>query len=253
MTDADLLTLDKMGFIPGPHEDEKIFLARVEKTKKNFEQGSWIPESHWDWVRQYLDLMYDVKPLYICAFYSNKGLAPWQGAAAWIEGKALNSIQLREGLRKGSYLGLYRREEILAHEAVHAARSGFNEDRFEEFFAYQTSEKKWRRVLGPLIQRPWEVWPFLVAIVLGALWPLFYLAASLWALAGFARLIQRHRQLKRASCQILDFVRDPRRTRAILLRLTDREIEFFAKGINFEKYAEEQTSLRWKVIRSYYG
>lgn len=251
MTDRDLLALNKMGFIPGPEENEEAFLARVAKAKENFKAGDWIPEPHWDWVRTYLDQLYDVKPLYICAFYSNKSLAPWQGAAAWIEGKALSSIQLREGLRKGSYLGIYGREEILAHEAVHAARSGFNEDRYEEFFAYMTSEKRWRRVLGPILQRPWEAWPFIMFVVMAMFWPSFYLGAALWLGIGFCRLIFRHTQLKSAAKNISSFVLDLRKVRAILFRLTDQEIHAFAKGLNIKDYAKKQSCLRWKVIQSY--
>lgn len=253
MTDRELLALDSMGLIPGPGEDESSFLARVARVKEKFHSGQWIPESHWDWVRESLYQMFDVKPLYICAFYSNQNLAPWQGAASWIEGRTLSSIQLRIGLRKGSYLYLYSREEILAHEAVHAARSGFDESRFEEFFAYMTSEKKWRRVLGPILQKPWEVWPLFVMLVSGILWPVCYLGAALWSGIGFFRLIRSHRQLERAAKQILASIQDPRKVRAILFRLTDAEIEAFSKGENMEHYAQTQSCLRWKIIRSYYG
>lgn len=252
MTDRDLLALDKMGFIPGPGESEEAFLSRVARTKENFEKENRIPEAHWDWVREYLDQMFNVKPLYICAFYSNEKLAPWQGAASWIEGRTLSAIQLREGLRKGSYLGLYRREEILAHEAVHGARSGFDENRCEEFFAYMTSEKKWRRVLGPILQRPWEVWPLLLTLGGGMFWPACYWGATVWMVIGFYRLIRQHSRLNRAARQILKRVGDERKTRAVLFRLTDREIELFAQGKNIEEYARAQGCLRWRVIRNYF-
>jgi hypothetical protein len=251
MTDQDLLALDKIGFIPGPGETESQFLARVAKAKKDFAEGKWIPESHWDWVREFLDQLYYVKPLYMRAFYSNKNLAPWQGAAAWVEGRVLFSIQLREGLRKGSYLGLYQREEILAHEAVHAARSGFNEPIFEEFFAYMTSEKKWRRVLGPIVQRPWEIWPLLIFMGLGIVWQGAYLAATIWVGLGFFRLIQKHRCLRKAAKNILEKTQDQKNGRAILFRLTDDEIKKFAKGQDIELFAEQQTCLRWRILRNY--
>lgn len=251
MTDQDLLALDKIGFIPGPLENEDHFLERISSAKKKFNEGSHIPEAHWDWVREYLDQMFHVKPLYIRAFYSNKGLAPWQGGAAWIEGRALHSIQLREALKKGIFLGLYSREEILAHEAVHAARSGFNENRCEEFFAYMTSEKKWRRVLGPILQRPWEAWPFLLCNLAGPFFPAGYLGAGLWAALGFVRLIKQHWLLKRAAANILEITQDPRRTRAVLFRLTDEEIERFSKGEDIGLYSAKQNCLRWRVIRNY--
>lgn len=253
MTDSELFALDKMGFIPGPGEKEEPFLARVAKTKEQFENGTWIPESHWDWVREYLDQLVNVKPLYICAFYSNRRLAPWQGAAAWIESRSLNSIQLREGLRKGAYLGIYSREEILAHEAVHAVRSGFNENQCEEFFAYMTSEKRWRRVLGPILRRPWEAWPFLFCASVGVIWPAGYLGAAFWAALGFSRLIKQHWRLKRAAAKILEKTGDARTTRAILFRLTDEEIEKFSKGMNIELFAQKQNCLRWRVIRKLLG
>jgi hypothetical protein len=251
MTDQDLLALDKIGFIPGPGENEEQFLERISAAKKKFSEGNWLPESHWDWVREYLDQMFHVKPLYICAFYSNKGLTPWQGGAAWIEGRKLNSIQLREALRKKTFFGLYSREEILAHEAVHAARSGFDESRCEEFFAYMTSEKKWRRVLGPILQRPWEAWPFLLCNLVAPFWPAGYFVAGLWAALGFVRLIKQHWLLKRAAANILKTTRDPRRTRAVLFRLTDGEIKRFSRGENVMLFAEMQDCLRWRVIRNY--
>ncbi len=249
MTDSELLTLDKNGFIPGPNEEEKAFLARVASAKKKFEEGGWIPESHWDWVRNFLDELFNVKPLYICAFYSDRKLAPWQGAAAWIEGRKLDSVQLRRALKKGAYLRIYRREEVLAHEAVHAVRCGFDESRFEEFFAYMSSEKKVRRVLGPIVRRPWEIWPFLIALLGGIFFPLFYWVGSIWLALGFVRLIRNHLILNRAGKQVLKEVGDLKKMRSILLRLTDDEIEKFAKGDKFLTYAEKQSCLRWRVIQ----
>lgn len=250
MTDEDLFALDKIGFIPGPKESEEGFLARVAKTKEQYETGEWIPAPHWDWVRTYLDELFHVKPLYICAFYSNKRLAPWQGAASWIENKKLSCIQLRKALKKGSYLG-YRREEILAHEAVHAARSGFEESGAEEFFAYMTSEKKWSRVLGPMIRRPWEAWPFLLCAVAGILWAPFYLGGALWAGIGFFRLAKQHLRLRRAADQIFKKTQDARTARAILFRLTDHEIAQFANKVPIDRFAEKQTCLRWRIIQNY--
>lgn len=251
MTDDDLLALDKSGFLPGPGENEAEFIARVERTKKKFESGNWIPEPHWDWVRTYLSELFDVKPLYICAFYSNKNLAPWQGAASWIDGRRLDSVQLRKALKKGSYLGLYRREEILAHEAVHAARSGFNESVYEEFFAYMTSEVKWRRILGPIVRRPWEIWPLFIFLILGVFSPLFYWGASIWLIFGFTRLIRNHTTLNRAGNEILKHLPDLKLMRSVLLRLTDEEIQGFAKGRDFLATAKNRNCLRWRIINCY--
>lgn len=251
MTDRDLLALDQIGFIPGPEEEEKDFLHRVAQSKARFGQGEWIPESHWHSVRESLYQIFNVKPLYICAFYSNRRLPPWQGGAAWVEGRSIHSVQLRKGLEKGPYLGLYRREEILAHEAIHAARSGFTNSRYEEFFAYMTSEKPWRRVLGPIVRRPWEAWPFLLLVTAGILWPASYLGAATWLTLGFGRLIRGHWRLRKAAAQIFEQTKDLQITRAVLLRLTDEEIEQFAEGIDIESLAQKHTCLRWRILRNY--
>jgi hypothetical protein len=248
MTDSELLEHNEEGFIPGPGEEEPAFLARVAAAKDFFDKGRWIPRAHWDWVTEYLKRNCDVKPLYIGAEYKNQGLTPWQGAASWV-GDAFTWIQLRESLRKGKYLG-YQRDEILAHEAIHAVRCKFD-GKYEEFFAYMTSEKAWRRVLGPIVRSPWEVWPFLSAVVMGSFWPICYLGAAIWAGIGLCRLAQGHRKLNTAAREIWSEVRDWRLARIILFRLSDDEIELFAKGANLREYAARQTSLRWQLIRTY--
>lgn len=251
MSDEDLLLLNAQGFLPGPNETEGSFEARVNSVKALYDKGGWIPRPHWDWVRAHLKEIFDFEPHCLPAFYSNRGLTPWQGAASWIEEGRLSSVQLREALKKGSYLG-YQREEILAHEAVHAARSAFEEPISEEFFAYMTSEKAWRRILGPIVKRPWEVWVFLFATLLGWISPWGYLLSALWIGAGFCRLIRQHWKLRRGSEMLMKELKDKKKVRALLLRLTDREIDLFARGENLIAYAKTQESLRWKLIQLAY-
>ncbi len=268
MNDQELLALNAEGFIPGPGETEEAFLARNRRAKEFFGASveKWIPKVHWHWVELQLKEIFDFQPAYLPAFYSNKSLAPWQGAACWIEGKSVSAIQLRCGLKKGSYLGFYGREEILAHEAVHAARCAFEESSNEEFFAYMTSDKKWRRVLGPLIQKPWEIWPFFllnICAVLSRFSSLyvegadevsscFFWLASCWGGVGFWRLVRQHLRLRRAGSCILRRVKNSGIARAVLFRLTDEEIWRFARGELFESYAEKQSCLRWRLIRLAY-
>lgn len=71
----------------------------------------------------------------------------------------------------------------------------------------------------------------------------------MWAAVGFVRLIRQHLRLRRAAEEILEAVGDVKKARVILFRLTDEEIDRFAKGENFEKYAQKQDELRWRLIR----
>lgn len=246
MNEDELLALNQRGFFPGPGEEEEGFLLRVGEVRASLHAQS-IPYPHWEWARIHLRGVYDFMPDCLSAFYSDKGLMPWQGAASWIAGGRIASIQLREGLRKGLYLGLYKRDEILVHEAVHAARCAFLGDRFEEFFAYATSESRFRRVLGPILRRPWEVWPFLGFCFAGSFFPEAFLGASLWAALGFMRLARGHWVLRRAGEKLAGEVGDVRVARAILVRLSDPEIEKVARS---ETVGD--ASLRWRLIRLAY-
>jgi len=251
LTDEELLLLNRQGLIPGPDELEEEFSFRVAKAKEKITSGEWIPSSHWEWARLHLEELFDFSPQFLPAFYSNRSLALWQGAASWIEDGKLKAIQLREGLKKGSYFG-YKRDEILAHEAVHAARAAFNEPQAEEFFAYLTSEKWWRRAFGPLIRRPYEVWVFFVLAIGTLLFPITNLFASGWLGMGVFRLLRLHHRMKRAAKTLGRMLQDPRRVRAVLLRLTDQEIGMFAEGEDVLAYAEMQVCLRWRLIRLAY-
>ena len=251
LMDEELVLLNSQGFIPGPDELEEVFVSRVAGIKERGEKEGELPNAHWEWVRLHLQELFDFAPYCLPAFYSNRSLALWQGAASWIKDGKLVSIQLREALKKGSYFG-YHRDEILAHEAVHAARSAFNEPQAEEFFAFMASEKWWRRAFGPLVRRPIEVWVFFILATSAMFFPLGNLLVGLWMGTGVLRLFRLHRKMRSAAKALIGIFRDPKRVRAVLLRLTDGEIGMFAEGEDVLAYAEKQMCLRWRLIRLAY-
>jgi len=245
MTDQELLDFNAHGFIPGPNESEEAFLGRVEQIKGK----EALPKAHWEWPRLQLKELFDFEPDSLSAYYSNKKLAPWQGAVCWIGEDNVPTLQLREGFKKGSYLKLYSRGEILAHESAHAARSAFDEPKFEEFFAYATAPRKWIRVLGPLFQRSWEPWILLITLASGFFFEFGWLLTAGWLLAAFLRLICGHICLSNAFAQIMGKVKDIKKARSVLFRLTDEEIKQLSKG----KWSEGDQTLRWRLIKLYLG
>ncbi|MBS0624614.1 MAG: hypothetical protein JSS32_01020 [Verrucomicrobia bacterium] len=257
MTDQELLALNQKGFIPGPDETEMEFQARVHAAETffrappaEFQEMDRVPQPHWDWVSHHLQEIYDFKPHSIVAFYSNRKLAPWQGAASWIidsKPGPLCVVQLRKGFRKGSFLRLYSRDEILAHEAVHAARCAFQEPKNEEFFAYFTSSARWRRVLGPILRRPWEALLFLTSTAIGAVIGNFIPPTILLTLA-LTRLIRQHIRFNKASKNLMARIKDKKKIRAILFRLTDKEIEELSQG----RMIEDDQTIRFRTIRLAY-
>lgn len=202
MNDEELLRFFRRGLIPGPAESEESFLARVINSPQL---------SYTEWQ----DVSVKTFSLFGCAIdwmpitYSNRRLAWWEGAATWISDTPF--IQLRSGLQKGKYLG-YERTEILAHEAIHAARIKFDEPQFEEMLAYSVSKENWKRFLGPLFSRSWEPFLLLLAIFSGYFWisiPLIVLFFSM-AWLGWRHYLF-HRQKKRLPL-------------SVILCLTDKEI-----------------------------
>lgn len=248
MTDLELAALNESGFIPGPFETVIAFEARIERTKKLLDEKNSVPPAHWDWANGRLDSLFGFHPQSLPAFYSNDHLSIWQGAACWIDEGGVPLLQLRNGFKKGSYLRIYSREEVLAHEACHAARAAFDEEENEEFFAYATAGVRWRSVLGPMIRRSWEPWVGLGLFGLGILSPWALLGASGWIGAGFFRLCRQHLRLSQASWFLLGTLKDKKLVRSLLFRLTDKEIRGLSNGI----WPIDDGTLRWRLIQYVY-
>jgi hypothetical protein len=248
MTDQELLAFNAKGFIPGPAETETEFLKRIEATQDVFAKQESIPRAHWDWVKHHLSELFGFEPGSLFAFYSNANLTPWQGAACWIDEDGAPQLQLREGFRTGHYLSLYSREETLAHEAVHAARAAFEEPENEEFFAYATSEKKWRRAFGPIFKNGWEAWVLIAALFVGVFWEWGILASFFLICLGMVRLTRQHVRRWRACNVLMKQEQNKSVVRAILFRLTDSEIRRLARG----KLLVSDDSLRWRLLQLAY-
>src|SRR5579883_2079816 len=151
----DYLVLNSEGIFPGPQETKEEFCQRIALLRTEVELPSPpLSEQEWTSAHRMTEDLFDIKPSWVPAFYRNKKMALWEAAAVWdYEGRSV--IQLRRQLQKGKW-GSVHRDEVLAHEAAHAARMAFNQPRFEEMICYQTSRSSWRKWLGPLFRHPWE-------------------------------------------------------------------------------------------------
>lgn len=261
------------GLIPGPEEKEGQFFARTKALNHFFcnppaEIDHFLTDGDWTCARETTRDLFGFSTDWIVAYYSNARLTFFQGAATWINTQnslRIPVIQLKEKFETGSLHKLYRREEVLAHEAVHAARMQFDEPLFEEFFAYRTSPHIWRRLLGPLFLRPWEATVFLVLflIPLGLeiarffypeISPLFlYLPFVFFGLL-LVRVAALHLILGIALKRMEPYLKNPRLRWAAALCLTDKEIfrfTFMPKK-KLEKFFKKEHSLRWKMLRDSY-
>ncbi len=259
MESNDLLTLNAQGLIPGPNETLEEFRKRVSATKEFFQaQTDSLPTHHWQWPSEQLKALFDFSPRWCSATYSAQGLAPWQAAATWIDVKRIYLIRLRSS-KWVSWM--VQRDEILAHEAAHAARAAFDESKYEEVFAYMTSSSRWRRVLGPLFQTPKEAALLVALLGIGAcaqMGEIFFevsLFSELWLFSALffcfawsVRLMRARTRLEHAAKRLLPFLKDPAMVRPVLFRMTDAEIERLAKADAFQPGSD----LRWSVIQTIY-
>ncbi len=213
---------NRRGLIPGPNENEEDFRNRVLAAQQ---LSSGVVE------------LYNISPDWVEVIESDRGLMPWHGAVMMTDGSKA-ALQVRRRLPWG-----YDRAELIAHELAHAGRCAFDEPLFEEFFAYQLSKRRWRRILGPIICRPWEVWTLMGAMLAGAWLPAIPLAL---VVIGFTRLGWRHRQLRR--CVRWLYSKVGSRAWSVAYRLTDREVVAAARS-----RLKGDGSLRWQMLRSVYG
>jgi hypothetical protein len=228
--DAKLLAYFQRGLIPGPAESEEAFLRRAQKATP-LDCAEWKEAS-----RKTLPFQFSLD--WVPLTYSSRKLAWWEGAATWISDDNLPLIQLHPRFNKGSFWG-YDRSDVLAHEAVHAARMCFEEPQFEEILAYSTSPQAWKRFLGPLFSRTWEPLLLLLSLALGIFWPLVPLLVMG---VGIGWLGFRQWIFKRC-CRKL--------TLPVVLCLTDSEMRSFVRiqlpGLM--AHWEHVFSLRLRLVR----
>lgn len=283
ISDNDLLFYNQQGLIPGPQEDEISFLRRVEyclSIRKNL--AGKLPFTHETEEKSdsvncaCIDLkkLYDCAPYWVPVFYSNYQLLPWHGGCAWIfqftdHDPTSAFFQLRKQFHHSStYLGIYQRDELMAHEMAHVGRMLFNEPRYEEFLAYRTSKHPWRRWLGPLVQSAQES-AWFVFLLMPLIFLDIYLFASgqetlYWNLMwlkliplmllcfAFARLWKNHLIFNRTLKKLKNIWGEA--CLPILYRLTDDEIINFSRMSpgEIKDFSNKNETLRWKTIRLAY-
>lgn len=284
-----LLYFNTQGLIPGPDESAEEFAKRADyclqlkshlstELKASLDSKESASPELLSPANEKLKLLYDFSPQWIPLFFSNYKLTAWHGGCAWIFQVAQDTptaaiIQLRRTLQTSPrYLGIYHRDELLAHELAHVGRMEFNEPKFEELLAYNTSESTFRKWFGPIMQSSTESVVMVLLLFLIIVFDIFLIAMhrtdaylmTWWlktiplALIGFGllRLWKRHRIYNSCLEKLTDHLKSDFKARSVAYRLRDKEIILFANlnGEEIQCYAEEQAKkeLRWQVILKAY-
>lgn len=287
LNDSHLLHLNQLGIIPGPDEQEEDFLKRADQClhlaqtlasagePAGFSSAQDLhPQSVLEGPFVMTSSLFDMAPDWVPLFFSNRGLALWHGGCAWIcqlseESQPVGFLQIRRWFADHlSYLGLYDRNELLAHELAHIGRMTFQEPIYEEVLAYRTSKSAFRRWLGPIVTSGREAAVFLLVLLLLIIvdiatimqpgmggWKialgLKLIPITMVALA-LCRLWLRQRKLSCCLLHLNQLFNHEGRANAVLYRLTDAEIRQFAQLTpqDILHYAHDAgpRSLRWRLL-----
>lgn len=280
---------NSQGFIPGPEETEAEFAKRVAyclNLKEHlsqqtgaalpFETGEEGPPAILEEAIPAAQELYGIAPRWVPLFFSNHQLTFWHGGCAWIfqmdeKTPTAAFLQLRAQFRQShSYLKIYHRNELIAHELAHVGRMLYQEPQFEEMLAYQSSASSWRRWLGPIVTSSKETLWFIIllGVVIMADFALLSigprmapfswwikLAPFLLIVLAFGRLIMRHRCFNRC-LHYLEMLYPPKIARHFIYRLRDSEIKKFSQSSpsQIQEFIESSSlsSFRWRFLKSLY-
>lgn len=223
--------------------------------------------------------MYDLAVSWVPIEYSNAGLRPWEAGCTWYDEdpESCPTIQLNSHFEQSpTYLGIYHKDEVLAHEYVHAVRVGLGSNAFEEIFAYLVSYSRAtslfgkvaagiRVALGPLFEHTWEslvLVLFFVALMLAALGELYMQSSYILPVAVlamtltayfFARLSVRWLQWWRCKWHLDSLLKAS--SLPLMVRLTDDEIILFSHlqpAAIQEWIADQPQDFRWNLLSKAY-
>ena len=247
-TNTDPKRCHQRGLIPGPLESFSAFTKRATQAP------------HYD---KYSLLAFHLQPDWIAIHRKPHHLSIWEGAATWIEELPDQTRSCSIQIKPSRMLSLlYREDEILSHEMIHAVRLFFDEPRFEEILAFQTSSHFLRRYFGPLFIHPKETLSWILLVFLnwtswmtGILldhpeWGLYTLSLPLCGvLLALIRLVRSQSLFARTLSNIKKILSQPEQALSAMLYLTDQEIKTFATQSSEEilSYIRQKRSLspRW--------
>lgn len=293
-----LIALDEKGFIKSPAESVDDFIKRAEFTDKlenhmakefarqgfvefgsvRFSKDERVPAEIIDKCLSRVRDHYRIEAGWIPTFFSSN-LGPfWGGQALGFqdsEGEIEKDtpfviVQLRDSFREKEQFLIYKRDEIVSHEACHIARMLMEQDIYEEPLAYLLSDSKFRRYLGPVLRSFKDFWILTVVYLLFMavhfmawlielpVW-LFWSSKVPLVLFGVFLGVRNHRVYKRLFRAIgtLGSVFGEN-AEAVAFRCTDNEIDEIAsmkadgdlEGLLRGKMEED---VRWQVIFNRFG
>ena len=108
ISDEELIQFNRRGWIPGPDESEGDYLKRIEIIEHHFsypplDLDDFLTDGDWENAREITTGLFDFSLDWALAYYSNRDLPFFQGAATWLlrkEGVEIPLIQLKKAFKR---------------------------------------------------------------------------------------------------------------------------------------------------------
>jgi len=166
----NLILLDRSGMLMGPYEDFEhyrqrllLLIDKLDSIKRELEENGkfllldWLELKAADIIDAEImteaasitEKLYGFSINWVPGFFMSTSLGLlWGGCAISLPEEHCAFFLIRKNFRNAKKWFIYRRDELLAHELCHIARTPVNDLSFEEYFAYQTSFSRLRRYIG---------------------------------------------------------------------------------------------------------
>lgn len=289
MNSSDFKSLNDAGFFPGPSEDASGFSDRVEamnqwsKSLLNkplelqdlpyaLSNGDRMTKVQLQTSSSPIRERYGICPDWVPAYFSDQGLPLLTGGMAvqFIEKEGdpfKTFFQLKSVFKHKEKWIIYSGNELIRHEMCHVARGALESTRYEETFAYSTSDSGLRRKIGGALNTPFDNQLVLLALVswlAGTMLPLFFPSVQSWSYLlyipfplivtlGLLRNANIHRELKRAQSLLVDYFGEE--SEPVLFRLSDPEIRELSKlnPSDLSTWWQNRPGFRGEFLRHLYS
>jgi len=286
---SDLIVLDERGIFPREGETIKDFERRVSaiqceinvldkaisRTGDFLDIGGIkisedlrIPEDHMQEASSYVE-RYAFSITWVPAFYNSKSLPPLCGGCSMVTCTGLPFFILKAVFKSKKRWLIYDRNELIAHELCHIARTPIEGKRFEELMAYKISPSFLRRYLGSCFRSGIEsfflIMPVFLLIIAQILQNTFFpelkiiyfiVLTVLYPVFLLTRDYADRKTYSMAERNLYSCFQDKKvNTDAVLFRCTEEEIRYMATLENNGKFLEwvvskGKTNLRWEIIKA---
>lgn len=204
--EKELICYFQEGLLVGENEDLEKFKKRVLRLK----QLAKIP---------FKNPLFGIKSAYAIVD-EKKPLLPWFAAVTkflFEENIVIPKIEI----------SAFAPKETLDHELLHAVKAPFNDSIFEEFLAFEFSNRL-RKFFGPLFFDPWEANILAITLLLGFFSPFLYLAGCLLLTFFLCRLFWIRSIYKKGLLEIVKLF-NCKNPLPLALLLSEKEWRLLAK------------------------